>query len=168
MLTVSTPSPGAAPSVHRLSDKKAARSSIERDGALGGVESRAAPFLVRHRGHNAGDRVLVARVERRVRGLAVTHAAVTVYPVVRLLDRLDLVLTANRAVAMDTAVRAERGILPPEFEGALVAKVADHVAGAVAEIRRVADHQPFRILPKGLHLVRRGERVLVLPRVDTT
>src|SRR5262249_50232680 len=31
-----------------------------------------------------------------------------------------------------------------------------------------ADHQPLRVLPKGLHLVRRGEPVLVLPGIDTT
>src|SRR4029079_2238409 len=79
----------------------------------------------------------------------------------------DRVLTPNRAVAMDAAVRAVGGILPAKLQCALVAGVADRVAGAVAEVRRVADHQALGVLPERLHLVRRGERVLVLPRVDT-
>src|SRR4029077_3898763 len=88
------------------------------------------------------------------------------HPVVCLLDRLDLVLTTNRAVAMDAALRAVGGILPAKLQRALVAAVADRVAAAVAEVRRVADHQALGVLPERLHLVRRGERVLVLPRVD--
>src|SRR4029079_8093779 len=79
----------------------------------------------------------------------------------------DRVLTPNRAVAMDAAVRAVGGILPAKLQCALVAAVADRVAGAVAEVRRVADHQALGVLPERLHLVRRGEGVLVLPRVDT-
>src|SRR3954453_15756454 len=158
---MSTRAPGSA------ADREKLQASIESDGAFRGVEPRTAPFLVRHRGHDARDRVLVAGVERGVRRGAVTHAAVPVHPVVRLLDRLDLVLTPDRAVAMDTALGAEGRVLPPELEGPFVAAVADHVAGAVAEVGRVADHQTLRVLPERLHLVRRGERVLVLPRVDT-
>ena len=68
---------------------------------------------------------------------------------------------------MNAAVGAVGGILPSKLQCALVAAVTDRVAGAVAEVRRVADHQALGVLPERLHLVRRGERVLVLPRVDT-
>ena len=94
---------------NRVDGARATRSgspSVEGDGAFRGVEPRAAPRLVRHGGHNARDGVLIPGVKRGVRRRAVTHAAVPVHPVVRLLDRLDLVLTANRAVAMDAAVGA--------------------------------------------------------------
>jgi len=110
--------------------------------------------------------VLVAGVERGIRRGAIAHAAVPVHPVVRLIDRLDLVLPADGAVAVDPALRAEGGVRPIELERALVAREARHVARAVAEVRRVADHQPLGIVPEGLHLVRRGEAVLVGPRVD--
>ncbi len=46
-----------------------------------------------------------------------------------------------------------------------VAEYLEAVAAAVAEVRRVADHEILRISPQGMHVVGARKLVLVLPRV---
>ena len=107
------------------------RGSVRPDRPVRLVEPRTAARLVGHRGHDAGHGMLVARVERRVRRLAVAHAPVPVHPVVGLFDRLDLVLAADLPVAPPGGrPRPCRPAGAPvvELQHALVAVNVAHVA----------------------------------------
>ena len=127
------------------------------------IVDRAFAGIERPHRHQAGDRVLIARVDRGVGRLAGPQALEPVEEVVRHRHVLHRDLAANLARPLGAALGAQDGLRPLDHvEHALVAEDLEAVAAAVAAVGRVAHHESFRIDPHGLHVVGTGEVVLVL------
>ena len=84
---------------------------------------------------------------------------------VRALDRFDGRLAADDAAVAAAPVGRQDGLAPVfHVQHPLVAEDAEALGAAVAEVRRVLDHE-LPVVPQRRHVVGAGELVLVGPRV---